>query len=308
MKKLLPQSLLLLLIILSTGLRAQDSTEKLMDRTVFSIMVRPYSANDTNIVRRIEQDPGYKDALSAINSTLIDMGYTRSMDPATYLQNARERNDFTHGKAGPTSEISQLIQKAPVDIFIDTEITWIDPPGNPRNRQVKLLLKAVDKYTGAIYAVNSAIASYQRAFPDLSSAVEHCLKGEGKLEFQKFLDQLDNSYARVMKEGRMVNMRFETGVTSSLKLTDRIGNERLSDRIEACVRRNAFKHKYKLNGINEDYLEFIAWVPAVDETGVSVSPYLYMGKKVDDDFQEAKLTVDIVVKGSWINFILQQRQ
>src|SRR5258708_28031044 len=134
-------------------------------RSLLSIMVVPYTFGNEDILLRLEKDTGYKNAISVINSALINMGYTKTLDVKTYKENIDDKNLVTGDKTW-SEKINIYIEDAPVDIIIETEITCINPPGNPRDRQDKPRLKATDKCTSDIYADNGSIQFDQTKFPD----------------------------------------------------------------------------------------------------------------------------------------------
>ena len=50
------------------------------------------------------------------------------------------------------------------------------------------------------------------------------------------LIQLDAQYAVLLTEGRPMQVKFEVAANSTLTLTDRVGAERLSDKIVQCIK------------------------------------------------------------------------
>ena len=284
---------------------AQDTAYAGVDRSQLSIMVVPYTSGNEDIIKRLETEPGYKEAISGINSALINMGYRNTRDFKTHKENIDNGRLLTEHMVW-SDRMKLYIENAPVDVLVEAEITWSDPPGHPRDRQVKMLMKAVDKYTSAVYADNASIQSGQREFPGLGVAVDHALNKEGAAGFRMFLDQLDASYRNVLKEGRHVNIRFETGTDSKVKLSDYVGDERLSDKVEECLRKAAFNGRYHLLGQSATYMEFNVQVPVIDESGASVTPSMYLRKKVDAFFHKLGYTVEYLVVGNWIHFVLGQ--
>lgn len=304
---MLRQIWLLISTICSITVMSQDMASTALDRSRLSIMVLPHNPYKSDVLEKIEKEPGYKEAISSINSALVNMGYTNTLDQRTLMENITDWAGTTSDKVR-SEKMNIFIQNAPADILIEAEIFWTDPPGDPKDRQVRLSLKAVDKYNSNIYADNASIRSAQREFPSLQAAVDHVLKFEGQAEFKKFLTQLDSSYSKIIREGRPVNMKFEIALGSRLRLSDRIGFDRISDKIEACVRRNAFEGKYQLRGEGDYYMELSVRVPVADKNGASISPSLYMRKKLDDYLFEQGLQADFSIVGSWINFMLVKKE
>jgi hypothetical protein len=199
------------------------------------------------------------------------------------------------------------IEEAPVDMLIEAEIIYNDPPGKPTSRQARIFLKAVDKYTGAVYA-NTSVQSYEREFSGLPQAVEHALNKDGATQFKSFLQQLDTQYATLLTEGRPMQIKFEVAANSTLLLTDRIGMERLSDKIMQCIKYCAFNGQYKVIGETKLYLDFTAQVPMIDEKGRSISPTDYLRYKVDQYLFGQGFETDYSTLGTWINFVLRSRK
>lgn len=285
---------------------AQDKPIAPVDRARLTLMVVPFSTEGRNVLERMEKDPGYREAISGINSALIDMGYRNTLDFKTHKEIIDQRHAITRAETW-SGALKEYIEQAKVDVIIEAEINWIDPPGNPRDRQARLKLKAVDKYTGAVYADNAFIQSFQREFPGLAVAVNHALTKDGAEQFRKFLQQLDASYQVLLREGRSVNIKFELGTTSKVTLSDRINGERLAHKLEECLRKIAFQGRYRPMGSSAVYMDFTVQVPVVDEAGAYISPNLYLGNKVDDYFYQLGFEVKMLQINNWINFILQEK-
>ena len=272
-----------------------------------SIMVAPYADADSEaLFNRMQHDEGYIAAISVINSALIGMGYQHTLDLRT-LNEVRERRRWTTEGEVKSDRMKDAIEYAPVDVLIETAVVWTDPPGDPASRQVKLRLKAVDKYTGAIYADDADLVSEQREFPDLAYAVNHLLKEERSDQFKAFLQRMETSYEKVVRDGRSIQIKFEVCQRCTIGLSDRVGADRLSDKIEECIRTNAFKHQYSLVGESDNYMDLTVQVPVTDETGASVTPGLFIRKKVDDYFYQLGFETKCMVMGGWISIILKKR-
>jgi hypothetical protein len=272
-------------------------------------MVVPYTFGNKNedILLRLERDTGYKNAISVINSALIDMGYSKTLDFRTWKQNIDEQDPITGDKTW-YEKINGYIEKAPVDIIIETEVTWINPPGDSRNRQARLRLMAIDKYTSAIYADNGSIQSAQREFPDLATAVESALGRDGRAQFNKFLGQLDASYMNIMANGRQVSVRFSISNTNAeLRFPELVGDERLSDKIEGFIRQKAVRHQYTVSE-SPSYMDFKVVVPVMDQDSVPQTPSWFLRRAMDSSFRTWGLDVNYSVYGNWINFTLLKRK
>ena len=293
------------LLLLSNAAIGQENVSPKIDRSVISIMAVPVSSTN-NVLEKLEKDPGYSEAISAINSALINKGYRNTVDFKTHKEVIDKRRIMTQTTAR-SGDMKYYIEQASVDVLIEAEIIWTDPPGNPHNRQARVKLKAVDKYTGAVYADNAFIQSKQREFPGLPVAVNHALTEDGKEKFNQFLDQLDNSYQVLLKEGRAVNIKFEMGTKSRVTLNERIDDERLSDKLEDCIRKIALGGRYRSLGSSAEYMDFSVQVPLMDDKGAYVSPNVFLRKKVDTYFYQLGFEADCMQVNNWINFTLQQK-
>jgi len=275
-------------------------------RSRLTIMVVPYVSGSEDIGGRLERDTGYRNAISGINSALINMGYTKTVDFRTRQDNKDNKHFIRNGRPS-TDRMEGNIENAPVDVLIETEITWIDPPGNPRNRRARLRLKAVDAYTDAVYADIPSIQSAQREFPDLSTAVEAALERDGRTQFRTFLAQLDTSYSNLLRNGRQVNIQFDLGTEATDKFSDLAGDERLADKIEGFIRQQAFHGQYEVVGETGSYMQFSVYVPIVDEHGASQTPSWFMGRTLNNYFRQWGYEVKLATMRNWLNFTLQKK-
>lgn len=273
-----------------------------------------YSRSMLSVMAVLASDSGdkkinnsyYNSAISKINSALIDMGYSKTIDASKQKVLIDNKSSLNEGKTR-SREINTLIEHAPVDLIIETEITWIDPPGNPRDRQVRLHLKAVDSYTGAVYADNSSIQSSRREFADLGEAVDIAISRDGSRQFKSFLDQLDSSYIKLMKTGRLVSIQFGVDRESMAKFTDLIGNENLSDKIISFLRLKAFGGQCQVVGESETFMQFNVAIPLVDNDGIHSSPSWYLRKDIDAYFRQLGYAVRPAVVGNYVHFTLIKR-
>ena len=284
----------------------QDQTTKKFDRSQLSFVVVPYAAYATDSLGYTTTDKGFEAARSAINSQLISMGYKNIEDVKLSRTISDERGMLTQSKAG-FDDIQAALEKAPADVLIQVDVVWVDPPGNPRNRQAQLKLKAVDRYNGIIYADNASLQSNQREFPDVQTAVRNTLKLDAATEFQNFLQQLESSYSTVLAEGRTMNVKFEVGKNSGVDLSYLVNGESLSDNIEDCISKNSYKGQFKPIASYEKYMDFTVQVPLTDESGRAVSPNQYLNKKVKQFFIASDLDVKCIIQKPWISFILMTK-
>lgn len=291
-----------ILIFLSASVHAQDKDRMKMDRSQLSLIVVPI-VNEAK--SEIEND--YYSAISEINSALLKSGYKNTLDFKTQQENIISQRAFTaaHSKS---DQMKIIIEKAPADICIETKIRWMDSPPGATARQLQLSLKAVDKFTNAIYS-DAILLSQHREFPGMDKAVETTLRIDGKDAFSRFLEQLDESYKTVLNEGRQVNMQFEVEATSDFTIGKRIGDVRLSEKIEDYVREkaNAFNGQYKVIGESPDYMNILIQVPLVDTAGHAVTPGNFVGRGMDNYFSQLGLEVIYATKGTLLKYVLKQK-
>ena len=276
-----------------------------INRAQLTIMVVPYTSKGEDILTRIEKDAGYKDAVAAINTALLNLGY-KVRDFKEHIDIINQRIQFTQATS-QNDRMKKYIEQAPVDLLIEAEIIWSDPPDLPTHRQVRVLLKAVDKYTSDVYANSTTIQSFPREFSGLPQAIDHAFTSDGVTQFRTFLKQLDISYASLLTDGRPMKVKFEVAANRNFDLTKRINTERLSDKIIQAIKQYTYKGQYKVIGETETYMDFVAQVPVIDEKGNSVTPTEYLRYKVDQYLFALGFDMKYSTMGPWINFTLINR-
>lgn len=286
-----------ILIFIGTTTYAQD-------RSQLSLMVMPDTLGTESTLSKVETDHAYKAAITEVNSALLRSGYKNTLDFRANEERITRNQQITK-ETSKNDWIRLCIEAAPVDVFIETSIRWVESADAPA-RQVQISLKAVDKYTSAVYA-DVVLLSKQRQFPCLDRAVSNTLKIDGLEAFEKFLVQLDHSYMQVLKEGRQVSMQFEIDKTSQVQLSDRVENHRISDKIEEYVGQRAFKGHYKIIGESPAYMDIAVQVPLIDDMGNTITPSRFLGRGVDDYFYEMGFNVQYVSSGRLMKFILKKK-
>lgn len=286
---------LLACLLCAAPVQAQNQDSTRFDRSQLTLIVAPQMA---------AADNGYTAAITELNSALLDKGYKNTLDAATRQHNVADQRIFT-AAFSRTDSMKIFIEETPADIRIEAEMHWMEQPAGDAARQLQISLKAVDNYTGALYA-QRVIQSKPRQFPSMEKAVQNTLKLDGKEAFEKFLARLDQSYAGVIKEGRLLNLQFEVDYGSEIRLTDRVGDERITEKIETYVKQKA-KGQYRITGESPAYMSIIALVPVVDECGVAVSPGSYLARGLDNYFYALGLDVMYASKVTLHKFVLKKR-
>lgn len=295
-----------LFVVFATTFAGMSQSGTTVNRSQLTIMVVPHNTRQkVHALDLLESQHGYLDAIALINTALLNMGYKQVRDFSTHMEVVNKRRVFT-SDVSATDRMKIYIEEAPVDMLIEAEIVYTDPPGKPTGRQARILLKAVDKYTSSVYA-NSAVQSYEREFSGLAQAVEHALKKDGAAAFNAFLQQLDTQYAGLLADGRPMQVKFEVAPNCTMNLTDRIGMERLSDKIMQCIKYCAYKGQYKVTGESKLFLDFTAQVPVIDDKGNSVTPSDYLRYKVDQYLFGQGFETDYSTMGTWINFVVRKK-
>lgn len=298
--------LLIFCIPALTSVSAQDIPAW---RSQVSIMVVPYTSQGSpeQILQAIESNGSYRRAIAFIQEALIAQGYEQLLDFREHMAQVdasiRMTVDFT-----ADNRMKEYIERAPVDIYIETEIEYMDPPDQPRMRQARISLKAIDKYNAAIYAANAAINSYQREFVDIAQAVDKAIRQDGAAEFNKFLRQLDTACKSLHLAGPPIKLKFEVADTSGLSLLERVGSARIADKIKPVIKQLAYKGRYKLMGEHEKLIRYTMRIPPVDEQGNPVLVNDLIRSRVDQQFADLGITYTYSVVGNWIIFILQDRK
>lgn len=276
--------------------QAQNPDSTRFDRSQLTLMVVPQMGATDN---------GYTAAIAELNNALLDKGYRNTLDEATRQHNVTDQRIFTSAIARSDS-MKIFIEEAPADIRIEAEMHWMEQPAGDAARQLQISLKAVDNYTGALYA-QGIIQSKPRQFPGMEKAVQNTLKLDGKEAFEKFVARLDQSYARVIKEGRLLNLQFEVDYAGEVRLTDRIEGERITEKIETYIKQKAFKGQYRITGESPAYMGITALVPVVDERGIAVSPGSFLARGLDNYFYALGLEVMYASKVNLYKFVLKKR-
>jgi len=276
-------------------------------RSALSVMVIPFApGGDKNVKNLIEHDTAFRQAISYINSALIDMGYSKTLDFLTFKDIIDKKISITEDEVWST-RAKRYIEQAPVDIIIETDLTWIDPRDRPHDRQAIVQLKAVDKYTSVIYANASSIRTAPREFPGLPAAMDCALNRDGRVAFQNFLAQLDSSCAKLPKKGRITTIKFEIATESTISLYDAVGNERLLDKIKAFVSSKAFHGGYEIVGFSAKYMELQVQLPVFSDSSSAKAVNADFDKELNNYLNQWGIKTDCTAVGSWLNFILQRR-
>jgi len=145
-----------------------------------------------------------------------------------------------------------VIELSPTDYYIETEIIMLRlTSGN----KVKILLNAVDKYTGAKTSAESMSSKLFRT-EDWSTLTEQALKDGGKME--RFFSLLNEEFTRIRENGRTISIKIEVSQGSLHSLDDEIGDDydMLSDIILDYVKQNAYKNYSRTKGNTENLLYF----------------------------------------------------
>ncbi len=292
-------SMLLCFVCFAAPLKAQN-------RSQLSVMIMPdTTAGLPAVLEKVATDNAYRAVTAKLTSALLENGYRNTQDAGTHLEQVRGARWFTSDSTLGGDKMRLFIESAPADILIAPALHWMEAPDGRPYRRLQLYLKAVDKYTGNVYA-DALLQSKERAFSNLEEAAHTTLTIDGKEAFVRFLTRLDKSYEVVMKEGRPMDMQFEISLNSGVRLSDRVGQEgrRISELIEACVREKALNGQYKVVGVSASYMHIIVQAPVIDAAGRSVTPENYLGNGVEDCSYRKGVQMRHVARGALLKFIL----
>jgi len=216
-----------------------------------TIMVVPWSSQGEDLRTKIENDVNYRTAIQVVSNAFSSKGFT-TKDFVTQLQNTLNDQVISESRFNQTDLFKQVIELSPTDYYIETEIIMLRlSSGN----KVKILLNAVDKYSGAKTSAEPMSSKLFRT-EDWSTLTEQALEDGGKME--RFFSLLNEEFARIRENGRTISIKIEVSQGSVHSLDDEIGDDydMLSDIIVEYVKQNAYKNYARTKGNTENLLYF----------------------------------------------------
>tara|TARA_Y100000782_G_C10166016_1_gene257701 strand:- start:388 stop:1290 length:903 start_codon:yes stop_codon:yes gene_type:complete len=271
-----------------------------INRSFLSVMVIPYSRTGEDVLTRYEEDIHYRAAVAEINNALINRGYTFTQDLRTQkalVEKVRKYNlDGNQRDA-----LKELIEELPADIIIEAEIIWTDPEGHPEDREVQLILNAIDKHTASLYASSPSIKSYQRAFNNIQEAVSIALQRDGKTAFDAFILQMEST----LKKGRQLPFRFELSATSPINYLDTVNSIRVQELVHEALKKYALGGYSRVSGESKTFIQGFSLEPVIDNNGYYVQPCGSLCQGVEQFLLEKGLVIHYQRAGQQVFFQLE---
>ena len=223
------------------------------------IMAIPMGLNDATSVRQSTLAPLSQALISELNQALLAAGFSSTLDFQQQYAASYNRSLMTSsGVKGDFYKIA--IENASVDVLIEADVQWIDPPGQPQNRQAILHLKAVDPFTAVVLAENANIHSSQRQFPSERTAIHNALFLDDRENFRQFISELNRKVLLYWTVAKPVNVKFEISAESQRRFSDQIQNQKINETIKDFLRRQSEGKPLECYGDSPNYLDFTVFL------------------------------------------------
>jgi len=292
------RQLSIFLLLCGRLLNAQEPA----DRSYLTLMVIPYTGPGESVRTTIDKSAVCRAVLGQVNNVFEERGY-RTKD---YMEVLRLPNTAPDATDIERTEIKEAIRNAPADVVVYVEITPLDL--NEGDRQLRLRLQAVDKYSGENYANSSSVESTIRRYRDF---VQPAQDFQMINRLKTYADQLDRKFADVLKNGRSVFVRLAVDPGSPLTLSAPVDGNRLSlSEILYDWIKNHSLRTYPGSG-DAGLLELECKIPLVDAHQRLVTPYTFRTelmtylrqlristKKLDLTDASINARIQIVLKGT----------
>lgn len=208
-----------------------------------SIMVLPYSDNNTMPQEIIESNPYMRLAISKMNEAFIEKG-VETKDLEQMLRNA----DRYTAMKGDLDFVNNLVINSGADVAVYLDIS---NDGNTQlGNRVTLTLKAIDAASGRNIASKSEVSGRKKATVDVITAAMI------QTMVDDFLKQIQISMAGRIDKGNTIAIQFSIDPMSNVSFDMEVGTDYtpLSDAIIGWVKENAKDGKYHQQGRSETLL------------------------------------------------------
>lgn len=211
------------------------------------IMVIPYVKQGEDIAKVIEDDVNKRIVLAKIREAFDSRGFT-TVDFAAKLKSLSRNEGLSQDSQ--TDLKSMIIQQSGADIYVEAEIDiLLSSDGN----SVKTIMTAYDISTGGSLAnkVGESGKFYTEDMGKLGAkAVEKVA--------DDFLDVIQTKFTDIVENGRSINVDFSFEQTSTLSMSEEIGNDglTLSDQLELWMSEHAYKNNYHIQGTTDKRMLF----------------------------------------------------
>lgn len=281
-------------------LRSQDQSQHL---GLFNVVVVPSRFDDAKNGASQVAIQNQNISIHELNNILKSKGFVNVLDYSTYLRVAKERILLSNEQSLSSSS-KTVIQNAPVDLIIEMDLVYLQPPNSPQNQQVLINLKAIDRYNANIYAT-ATLSSKQRNFPSFQKALQTTLTIDAVVEINKFFEELQRALDDVIKNGRLIKLKFEIANESPIRFLNKIGEDSIADQIENFIKSEIAQDDYRVLGQSADYMDFSLRISTLDSEKHLVT-ITSLRRSLDIFFQKIGVKVkDIFSLGAWINCIIK---
>jgi len=199
------------------------------------IMVLPWVREGQDMRSTIEDDPNMRTAITVTMDAFLKRGY-QTEDFVTKFRAEASAAGMT--RDAQTSIKEKIIKNSGADIIVT-----IDPVVVPGSgcQKVRINITANDAYSGSNMAAKNPESMCINT-TDVGKLMEKALEDTQK-GLDVFLAQLNESFGRIVENGRDVNLRIEVKKDSPRKLTDDIDDDfnTLNSVIEAWGLKIAYK-------------------------------------------------------------------
>lgn len=224
----------LFLFVFSTLASIAQTTVKTIQPV---IMVLPWVKEGQDMRSTIEDDPNMRTAITVVQDAFLKRGY-QTVDFITKFRAEASAAQMTRDAQNSLKE--KIIANSGADITVS-----IDPQVLPGAgcQSVRINLTANDVYSGSNMAAKNPESMCFNV--DVGKLMEKALEAprDQTKGIESFLNQLNESFGRIVEDGREVNLRIEIKNESSRKFTEDIDDDfnTLNSVIEAWGLKIAYK-------------------------------------------------------------------
>lgn len=230
-------------------------------------------------------DPAYKTAVNKLNELFNENGYT-TRDFRTAVQNSKTDDILREG--AQQDRRTAIVQTLPGDIVVKVELSKKE-----RNSTYgcDVSVRAVENQTEAVLASETFNSGYYHA-SDASALAGHALEKMGK----DFFTKLSDSFARMAKEGRAMNLDFnisESVADWDFDMESPADGSEFKEELDEWLRSQAFQGVYDMSLSTDKYIKANLNLPLWDAekgrtyriTNFTTALKRYLRSKLGDEYK-----------------------
>lgn len=249
--------LILILLIFSSNLFAQNSTVSSSAPIQPKIVIIPRVNNGEDIRKKIENNPNLRFAISIVKNAFDQRGYT-TYDFITALKSAEESNlrDNANSTILSKNEIINKYTKAEIEIEIDI----VENPSSIDGKQIQLIISA------NVVGEASALASESYISLRLNVEVNELIKQAINSNIDSFMSILQTKFTSIVNEGSSYYMELQITNGESFKFSDELpgDDDQFSYIIYQWMKDNSHNDYASLDDESETQLTFTFKIPLRD--------------------------------------------